>query len=118
VSSSSQNKKSHRQSLQAPSLEIQDKVSQLEDLVLSLMSRINATKAADMTSESYGGSSIEESDSITNNKIVPIEEALVSENFGRIRLDSAETSYIGSDHWMAILDGVCYLTPLRGRNMS
>lgn len=29
-----------------------------------------------------------------------------SDTFGRMSLENAETSYVGSVHWMAILDGV------------
>jgi hypothetical protein len=30
----------------------------------------------------------------------------ICDTFGRISLENAETSYVGSGHWIAILDGV------------
>lgn len=35
--------------------------------------------------------------------------AQLPDTFGRISLENAETSYVGSAHWIAILDGVCPL---------
>lgn len=41
----------------------------------------------------------------TNSEINP--PARLPDTFGRISLENAETSYVGSAHWIAILDGVC-----------
>jgi hypothetical protein len=35
-------------------------------------------------------------------------ESRLLDTFGRISLENAETSYVGSGHWVAILDGVCH----------
>lgn len=99
--------------LPSSSAGIQDRISQLEGLVISLMSSLNAAQQV----ERVGKNS---SEAESSGALLPLDvenhvEAAISETddqtqlsntFGRISLENAETSYVGSAHWAAILDGV------------
>lgn len=94
-------------SSQSPSPSIQDRISQLEGLVISLMSTINAKESSLETG--YPGKSLtstnENQTEATKQEAEP--QNRLPDTFGRISLENAETSYVGSAHWIAILDGVC-----------
>lgn len=91
---------------QSSSTNIQHRINQLEGLVVSLMSTLNAKgtetkiealeRAASPLPEAQAVPTAFETDS----------QASFSDTFGRMSLENAETSYVGSTHWMAILDGV------------
>ena len=94
----------------ASSASIQDRIGQLESLVISLMSTLNvATPTYQLSTETHG--SPEFSSSVNEHEVdwnkLPEDLSQLSESFGRISLKNAETSYVESAHWTAILDGVC-----------
>lgn len=98
----------------AASAGIQDRIDQLERLVISLMSALNAAKSTDpistdpISTETHGlqklSSSVAEHE--VDGNMLPQDPSLLSDSFGRISLENAETSYVESAHWTAILDGV------------
>ena len=99
--------------LPSSSTGIQDRISQLEGLVISLMSSLNAAQQVERVGKKSGDA---ESSGVLLPLDVenPVEEAILetddqtqlSNSFGRISMENAETSYVGSAHWAAILDGV------------
>ena len=92
---------------------IHDRISQLEGLVVSLASTVNATKHGGKSCKSYESaeqtftSGAEYKAEATDSEIDQHGQML--DTFGRINLENAETSYVGSAYWMAILDGVSRL---------
>lgn len=64
---------------------MQDRITQLESLVRTLMNNTIATRPTDQIAR---------------------DPAQLSDDFGRISLENTETSYVESAHWTAILDGV------------
>ena len=87
---------------------VQDRVEQLESLVVSMMSKVGAGKPNDnVPVAKLEAQSIlplnSESESIEN--LLPQYSSSIPDS-GRISLESAETSYVDSAHWAAILDGV------------
>ncbi|KAH8683132.1 hypothetical protein BGZ60DRAFT_212877 [Tricladium varicosporioides] len=96
-----------QRALQRPSNNIQNKINQLEGLVVSLMGTLNSRQT--------------DSPKIASEQIIspdypilgpkddqPPAEAL-AETFGRITLENAEAKYVDSTHWSAILDGIAEL---------
>lgn len=83
----------------------QDRIGQLEGLVLSLMSRskeLASTEVQDVTNNSSPGHLSQcEGDRLLD------DPSQLSEDLGRISLDNSGTSYVEGSHWTAILDGVC-----------
>ncbi|KAK9244839.1 fungal-specific transcription factor domain-containing protein [Lipomyces tetrasporus] len=95
----------------APSASIQDRIGQLERLVISLMN-LNAAKPTDQIPANAHGSS-KLSSPVTENGVngnaLPQDPSQLSDSFGRISLENSETSYVESAHWTAILDGIAEL---------
>ena len=97
------------QSVQGASAGVQDRIHQLEKSVVSLASMLNVTKQAPQSSTT----------SATENVVAAVSQnqagspdldadyhAQIPAAFGRISLENAETSYVDSTHWTAILDSV------------
>ena len=87
---------------------------QLESLATSLMSTLKAKKEL----EQPGGSATDTRFSENVSELVgqdgaeaseweTIDQTHLSKTFGQTSLEIAETGYVGSAHWIAILDGVC-----------
>jgi hypothetical protein len=72
---------------------MQDRVVQLEALVLSLMGSANKKSPDQLSDPSH-----------------------LSQNFGRISLENTEKTYVESNHWIALLDGVCHFMTLCANN--
>jgi hypothetical protein len=83
----------------------QDRISQLEDLVLSLMSRSRGQASTEMQDATNDSSPGRMSDRERDRLLADASQ--LSENLGRITLDDSGTSYVEGSHWTAILDGVC-----------
>ncbi|KAJ9621983.1 hypothetical protein H2203_006864 [Taxawa tesnikishii (nom. ined.)] len=77
---------------------MQDRITQLESLVRTLMNNTIATRPTDQIAR---------------------DPAQLSDDFGRISLENTETSYVESAHWTAILDGIAELKDhLEGNDKS
>lgn len=72
---------------------VQDRINQLEALVLTLM---HSTHQKPPQSASGASKNANELD------------AELSDSFGRISLENDETRYVSGDHWISILEGVRY----------
>ncbi|CAG8982226.1 hypothetical protein HYALB_00014052 [Hymenoscyphus albidus] len=87
--------------------QIQNKISQLEELVVSLMGSLNATKAVQPPPNSIEPTGeIERSGSAETHVL---NQESLADNFGRITLENAGTKYVDNTHWTAILDGISEL---------
>ncbi|KAG9239362.1 hypothetical protein BJ875DRAFT_188438 [Amylocarpus encephaloides] len=91
---------------------IQNKINQLEGLVISLMSSLNASKGADSKSSDIETAvppkRVNESIHASGN-LEKLEEGKLSDTFGRITLEKARTTYVDSNHWTSVLDGISEL---------
>jgi hypothetical protein len=65
----------------------QEKIGQLEKMVMSLM---NGKEGQPLVAQS-----------------LPSDPSQLPDSFGRISLENAQTNYVESSHWTAVLDGVC-----------
>jgi hypothetical protein len=88
----------------------QERIGQLEDLVIQLMAKSRAEDVSNTTRsliEPEGAS-------------LPGDSSQLSENFGRISVGTSGTSYVEGSHWTAIMDGVGFLfeTIVLSRNPS
>lgn len=84
---------------------MQERIGQLEKLVVSFM---KTTKPAnDINVATNGLSKIPRSNDAQD--VSETAESQLSDSFGRISLENAETTYVESAHWTAILDGVRHL---------
>lgn len=101
-----------------PSSNVQDRIAQLEKLVISLTSTLNtATRTESISSNN----SIPHAEifAAARNSVEPINRtgsselfqtpSSLSDSFGRISLENAETNYVDAAHWTAILDGISEL---------
>ena len=90
---------------------MQDRIGQLEQLVISLISTLNTSKSGDdvpvMTS-SWPKVSSPATTHTGNGKVLPQDTSQLSDSFGRISLENAEVKYVEGGHWTSILDGVCH----------
>jgi hypothetical protein len=92
---------------------MQDRITQLEGLVISLMSSLNAVRSAEERSppETRYVSTLPAS--IAQQEIdgtaSPQDPTQLSANLGRISLETLEANYVESSDWTAILDG--YVIP-------
>ena len=100
---------------QQTSTNVQDRVKQLEEVVVSLMVKLNASNqvrvAEDQAKENEAVTQAlsrlqgEQGDTTLSDSYQPS----LSDTFGRISLENRETSYVGSAHWTAILDSIAEL---------
>lgn len=92
---------------QSSATRIQDRISQLEGLVISLMSTLDAKESFLKTGhpeKSFTPANQNQAE-VTESETDP--QTRLPDTFGRISLENAQTSYVGSAHWIAILDSVC-----------
>jgi hypothetical protein len=75
---------------------LQDRINQLESLVRSLLEK----QPDKLTTSTTGNTLPSEATAIAK------EGDLIAHDFGRINLKDHESSYVESDHWMAILDEI------------
>lgn len=104
---------------QTSSTSIQGGIDQLERLLIFLASNLNATEPAGQPRDS---SAITESPKIllsparhSQPEVTTLDndgQTELSDNFGRMSLEHAGTSYDGSAHWIAFLDGVGIFQPI------
>lgn len=97
---------------------MQDRIGQLEKLVVELMSKTTTQAANPQPTPTECGmnaltdqalhSALDDLDVLED----PTELQLL-DNFGSINLKNTSTSYVEEDHWSAILDGVSLLAILR-----
>ncbi len=100
-----------------PNGSVRDRISQLETLIVSLKSSLEAEKrpAVNQNTEIISsGDPGEVRDFLTSSGMVELldDQTHISPKFGHIGLENSETSYVGSDHWMAILNEVSFLGSL------
>jgi hypothetical protein len=98
-----------------PSSNVQDRIAQLEKLVISLTSTLNTVTRTESVSsdnsiapaETLAATGIQEpiKEIYRNGSLEP--SSNLANSFGRITLDNAETSYVDGAHWTSILDSVC-----------
>jgi hypothetical protein len=96
---------------------IPDRIGQLEQLVTSLVSSGDTPKPSDQSRiEPLNGQGNEiqsfDRQPESESDLLPRDPAPPSESFGRISLQTTETSYADNTHWTSVLDGVSSLTPL------
>ena len=92
---------------------LQDRINQLENLVVSLMGTADANKGTLQSGHGETGArSLENMSALVDpnhteaSEWETVDQHHVAETFGRISLENAETNYVGGAHWIAILDGV------------
>ena len=92
---------------------LQDRISQLESLIVSLIGSADINKGILQSRlGKTGARSLKNMSALVDpNHTEPSEwetadQYYVSETVGRISLENAETNYVGGAHWIAILDGV------------
>ena len=96
---------------QQSSTNLQERINQLEEIVVSLMVRFNASsqvgaaKETEVTPQATTWFQAEQA----RNGLVDSCQPSLSDTFGRISLENHETSYVGSAHWTAILDSITEL---------
>jgi hypothetical protein len=95
------------QSRSTAATDLPNRIEQLEQLVVSLMSAVDATKltrtAADQQELVQNNSELNLEHTVDENTESPAPSQL-SQHFGQISLESTETS-----HWSAVLDGVQFI---------
>lgn len=101
------------QQRQSFSNSLQDRINQLETLIVSLIGTADANKGILQSRHGETGarssenmSALVDPNHIKASEWETIDQHCVSEAFGRISLENAETNYVGGAHWIAILDGV------------
>ncbi|GME31802.1 uncharacterized protein LTHEOB_1867 [Neofusicoccum parvum] len=72
---------------------MQDRINQLEGLVVTLMNSVN----------------VKPSPTPALPTALNAQDTELSDSFGRISLENDETRYVSGDHWIAILDGIAEL---------
>ncbi len=92
-----------------PPASVQDRINQLEKSVVSLARMLNVTNQAGQAG--IDSASDEVIAKVSHNQagsrgLEANYQTQLSDTFGRISLENAETSYVGSTHWTAILDSV------------
>ncbi|TDZ18529.1 Fusarisetin A cluster transcription factor fsa6 [Colletotrichum orbiculare MAFF 240422] len=99
-----------------PKINLQARLSQLEDLVVSLMDDAAASRGGSLPSDPLGGSSANVNVGSAGSETIKgrslpdgLDEAPDSSGGGSIRVSSSESRYVGSGHWASILDGIAEL---------
>jgi hypothetical protein len=87
---------------------IQNKVDQLEGLVVSLMTALNGTKQAGLTQLAPSPSVPIKTSHGNGSTARPMSagDENLAVSFGRMTVDDAATKYVDGVHWTAILEGV------------
>jgi hypothetical protein len=85
---------------------MQDRIGQLEKLVLELMGNADKGKPGSLSSFDTGPGTAMTPPSDLDDTNEPDEPVPISDTFGRISLEQTGTSYVENNHWSAILDGV------------
>ena len=100
---------------QQSSPNVQERVKQLEEVVVSLMVKLNASNQVG-PAQDYAKENEVVRQALTRlqgeqAKMTLSEsyQSSMSDTFGRISLENHETSYVGSAHWTAILDSIAEL---------
>ena len=108
------------QSRPSASSNVQERVEQLESLVRSMMGKTGSGKTVDdLTAMKLDLQRSTAQDAEAENvENLFLQESSSIPGSGRISLESAETSYVDSAHWAAILDGVCIRPPFRLWNIK
>jgi hypothetical protein len=90
---------------------IQNKVNQLEELVVSLMGALNGSKEAELPQ--FAPASLAPTTAIYKEQVSvrptsarDFEDENLAVSFGRMTVEDAATKYVDSAHWTAILQGV------------
>ena len=93
---------------------IQNKIDQLEELVVALMNKLNTPQQSEevhatleSTHEPATQSRLHVRDLRLSESDTSVEQAL-SDTFGRMTVQNKEIKYVDSGHWTAILDGVSF----------
>ncbi|KAF4625058.1 hypothetical protein G7Y89_g13112 [Cudoniella acicularis] len=98
---------------QKPSTGIQNKINQLEGLVVSLMASLNSKQSDEV--ETGGNAFLRKPEVAFTEDQVNVSgtesdvQSKLSDTFGRISLENAEMKYVDGAHWTAILDGIAEL---------
>ena len=93
------------------STNLQDRVNQLEEIVVNLMVKFNASsqvggaKETEVVPQAVTWLQGEQA----GNGLADSCQPAMSDTFGRISLENHETSYVSSAHWTAILDSIAEL---------
>lgn len=92
---------------------LQDKLRELENLIVSFKGSTDANKGILQSRHGKTGarsleniSALVDSNHTEASEWETVDQHHVSETFGRISLENTETKYVGDAHWIAILDGV------------
>lgn len=85
-----------------------DRLEQLERLVMSLMPDAATNTKVGSVSDVDGNSTIEHDEKLatTSRPNMPIDK---SSGHGSLRMSASEISYVGDDHWAAILESIADL---------
>ena len=111
VSSNLSRPSDRNQSCQVDSTSMQDRIGQLEQLVISLFGTLNTSKSGDdvpAVTSSWPKVSLPATSQTGDGKVLPQDTSQLSDDFGRISLENAEVKYVEGGHWTSILDGVCH----------
>ena len=91
------------------SSDVQERVEQLESLVRSMMGKAGTGRSTDDMTVTKLDVQRSPPQNAENDNIANLlsQDSSPLPGSGRMTLESAETSYVDSAHWAAILDGVC-----------
>lgn len=92
ASSTAQAKPETKESSQSRRTDMQSRIEQLENMVVSLVDHSKQPRDANLSHEPTLGP-----------------QADLSDDLGRLNIETTETSYVGSAHWTAIIDGIAEL---------
>lgn len=83
----------------AEQINVISKLNHLENLIHSLREEQSTASGGYKSNGQPSSQCIRESEIVDTDGLPP--------TFGRLSLDHKEPSYVESDHWVAIIDGVC-----------
>ena len=100
------------QSRPSKSLNVQKRISQLEDLILSRMNASTAVQSPDQSPTEARKPSITSPSDVANTRkddSHPKNAAQLDSNLGHVSVGGPETTYVESAHWTVILDSIAEL---------
>ncbi|PVH70209.1 hypothetical protein DL98DRAFT_661284 [Cadophora sp. DSE1049] len=98
---------------QSSSVNVQDKINQLEGLVVSLIRTMKGDAPPGVNGHAGAAASANirtmSSSELRTESLDLDHDPQIMDTFGRISLENSETSYVDGGHWKAILDGIAEL---------
>ncbi|TVY14613.1 Fusarisetin A cluster transcription factor fsa6 [Lachnellula arida] len=100
----------HKSSATGNPKDLQSQISHLEELVITLMNKTNRNGNGNASLEDSTRILQEESRSLEDQRTEEVHDIKEAEkSFGRINIEDDQPNYVGSTHWVAILDNIACL---------